>query len=107
LTRGDLYRVRRPSDDPKRSRVYVIVSRQALIDSLYSTVVCAPVYTSREGLATEVEVGPEQGLKHDSAVHCDGLVSIPKSKLTDYVATLPRPMVEALDRALRVALALE
>lgn len=107
MTRGDLYRVRRPSDDPKRSRVYVIVSRQALIDSRYSTLVCAPVYTSREGLATEVEVGPEQGLKHDSAVHCDGLVSIPKSRLTDYVATLARPTVEALDRALRVALAVE
>ena len=105
MRRGELYRVRRPADDPKRSRVYVIVSRQAVIDSRYSTVVCAPVYTSREGLATEL--GPDQGLKHDSAVHCDGLVSIQKSKLTDYVATLPRPLLEKLDGALRVALDLE
>jgi mRNA interferase MazF len=107
LRRGELYRVRRLADDPKRSRIYVIVSRQAVIDSRYSTVVCAPVYTAREGLASEVNLGPEQGLKHDSAVHCDGLVSLPKSKLTDYIATLPRPLVEELDRALRVALALD
>jgi mRNA interferase MazF len=46
-------------------------------------VVCAPVHTSREGLTTEVELGPEHGLKRESAVHCDGLVSIPKSKLSD------------------------
>ena len=107
MRRGELYRIRRPAEDPKRIRVYVIVSRQGVIDSRYSTVVCAPVYTSREGLATEVDLGPDQGLKHDSAIHCDGLVSIPKSKLTDYVAILPRPLLEKLDGALRVALDLE
>ena len=107
MRRGELYRIRRPPQDPKRSRVYVIVSRQALIDSRYSTVVCAPVYTSREGLATEVPVGPEQGLKHESAIHCDGLVSIQKSRLTDYVSTLSRPILKAVDDALRMALEVE
>jgi len=83
----------------------VVVSRQALIDSRFSTVVCAPVYTRRDGLATQVEVGPEDGLKHDSSIHCDALVSLPKSVLTDYVASLPSARVRALDQALRVALA--
>jgi len=100
-------RVRRPrGGDPKRSRVFVVVSRQALIDSRFSSVVCAPVYTRRDGLATQVEVGPEDGLKHDSSIHCDALVSLPKSVLTDYVASLPSARVRALDQALRVALAL-
>jgi len=84
----------------------VVVSRQALIDSRFSSVVCAPVYTRRDGLATQVEVGPEDGLKHDSSIHCDALVSLPKSVLTDYVASLPSARVRALDQALRVALAL-
>ena len=107
MKRGDLLRVRRPrGGDPKRSRVFVVVSRQALIDSRFSTVVCAPVYTRRDGLATQVEVGPEDGLKHDSSIHCDALVSLPKSVLTDYVASLPSARVRALDQALRVALAL-
>ncbi len=84
----------------------MVVSRQTLIDSRFSTVVCAPVYTRRDGLATQVEIGPEEGLKHDSSVHCDALVSLPKSALTDYVASLTPPRVRALDQALRVALAL-
>ena len=58
MKRGDLYRVRRPgTSDPRKSRVFVVVNRQTLIDSRFSTVVCAPVYTRREGLATEVPVG--------------------------------------------------
>jgi mRNA interferase MazF len=57
-------------------------------------------------LATQVEVGPEDGLKHESSIHCDALVSLPKTVLTDYVASLPPTRVRALDQALRVALAL-
>jgi mRNA interferase MazF len=80
LKRGDLFRVRRPQrGDPKSFRVFVVVSRQSLIDSRFSTVVCAPVYTRRDGLATQVDVGQEEGLKHESSIHCDALVSLPKS----------------------------
>lgn len=107
MRRGDLFRVRRPrGGDPKASRVFVVVSRQALIDSRFSTVVCAPVYTRRDGLATQVDVGPEDGLKHESSIHCDALISLPKEMLTDYVASLRAAPLRALDEALRVALAL-
>jgi mRNA interferase MazF len=108
VRRGDLYRVRRPGrDDPKRSRVFVVVSRDPLIDSAFSTVICAPVFTRHDGLATQVELGPEEGLKHPSSIHCDALVSLPKSALTDYVGSLPLDRVQALDRALRISLAVE
>jgi len=107
LKRGDFFRVRRPGrGDAKRSRVFVIVSRRALVDSLFSTVVCAPVYTRRDGLATQVEVGIEDGFKHESSIHCDALVSLPKAMLTDYVSSLKPARVRALDQALQVALAL-
>lgn len=39
-------------------------------------------------------------------VHCDALVSLPTSLLTDYVAGLKPLRLRALDQALRVALAL-
>ena len=84
----------------------MIVSRQALIESRFSTVVCAPVYSRRDGLATQVEVGVEDGFKHESSIHCDALVSLPKAMLTDYVSSLVPARVRALDQALRVALAL-
>lgn len=107
MRRGDLFRVRRPQGgDPRRHRVFVVVSRQALVDSLFSTVICAPIYTRRDGLATQVDVGPEDGLKHESSIHCDALVSLPKDRLTDYVASLGPARLRALDQALRVALAL-
>lgn len=99
--------MRKPGGDPKSHRVFVIVSRQALIESRFSSVICAPVYTRRDGLATQVNVGVECGLKHDSTVHCDELVSLPKRMLTDYVGALTLPARQALVGALRVALDIE
>lgn len=100
--------MRRPgSGDPRRSRVFVVVSRQPLIDSRFSTVICAPVYSRREGLATELAVGTAEGLKHDSSILCDALVSLPKAALTDFVSALSPQRLADLDDALRVALALD
>ena len=106
MRRGDLYRVVHPSrTEPKRSRVFAVVSRQILCDTAeYSTVICAPVSSSRHGLATQVPVGEEEGLKHPSSVHCDGLVSLPKTALTDYVGRLGPPKLAALNVGLKIAL---
>jgi mRNA interferase MazF len=43
-------------------------------------------------------------LKHDSSIHCDELVSIPKSVLTNFVGKLSPQKIETLNGALRVAL---
>lgn len=103
MRRGELYRVRRPDRDPKRTRVFVVVSRPALIRSSFPTVICAPVHTSRHGIGTEVPVGVDEGLKHDSSIQCDALVSLPKSGLTDFVGELSAAKLRALDAALRIA----
>ena len=108
MRRGDLYRVYRGSSrDPKRSRVFVVVSRQVLIDSRFSTAVCAPIYSADDGLSTQVRVGVEEGLKHASSIHCDELISLLKSGLTDFVGTLGAPKLEELSAALKTALELE
>jgi mRNA interferase MazF len=108
VKRGDLYRVAKPSsDDPKRFRVFVVVSRQVLVDSKFSTVICAPVYSARHGLSTQVNVGADEGLRHESSIHCDGLVSLPKSRLTHFVGHLPAAKLDALDRALVAALGVD
>jgi mRNA interferase MazF len=105
MKRGELYIVKHPSSrDPKRQRVFVIVSRQALIDSRFSTVICAPIFTIYHGLATQVPVGPDEGLKHDSSIHCDELVSLTKSAFSNFIGTLPPHKINALDQALRIAL---
>lgn len=105
MKRGELYRVAHPSArDPRKHRVFVVVSRQVLTDSRFSTVICTPIYSTHDGLSTQVLVGIEEGLKHDSSIHCDELVSLPKSALTHYVGMLPPSKIEELNRALRIAL---
>ena len=84
--------------------MFAIVSRQWLIDSKFSTVVCAPVYTRHDGLSTQVRLGAEEGLKHESSLHCDELVSLPKTVLTRYVGHLDVAKIRALDVALAAAL---
>jgi mRNA interferase MazF len=105
VKRGELYRVANPSaKDPKKSRVFVIVSRQVLIDSRFSTVTCAPIYSTHDALSTQVLIGIDEGLKHDSSIHCDELVSLPKSALTNFIGSLSPQKIEELNRALSMAL---
>jgi mRNA interferase MazF len=107
LKRAELYRVHKPAPgDPKRCRAFVVVSRQVAVDSKFSTVICAPVYSAFDGLSTQVPVGVAEGLKHESAIHCDGLVSIAKPLLTDFVGRLPMAKVRELDEALAIAVGL-
>jgi mRNA interferase MazF len=84
--------------------VFAIASRQVLIDSRFSSVMCVPVYSAYDGLATQVPVGIAEGLAHESSLHCDEVVSLLKTALTDYVGVLPPARVAALNRALRIAL---
>jgi len=104
MRRGELYRVYKPGGDPRQYRTFVIVSRQILIDSRFSTLVCAPIFTTGEGLSTQVPVGPDHGLKHPSWIFCDNLVSLRKSDLSDYVGSLSPAKISLLNSALKMAL---
>lgn len=108
MRRAELYRVQKPSSyDPKKYRVFIVVSRQVLIDSRFYTVICAPVYSKYDGLLTQVQVNVEDGLKYASSIHCDELISLPKSVLTNYVGMLSEQKITELDTALKAALDLD
>jgi mRNA interferase MazF len=80
MSRGEVYRLAPPpGGDPKRSRCYVVVSRQTLLDSRAANVICAPVH----------------------------LVLIEKGRLTNHVGSLAPMKLRALRHALRVALDVE
>jgi mRNA interferase MazF len=70
-------------------------------------VICAPIYSSYDGLSTQVQVGVEEGLKHVSSIHCDELVSLPKSILTNFVGSLSDNRRRELNQALKLALDLD
>jgi mRNA interferase MazF len=49
-------------------------------------------------------IGIEEGLKHKSSIHCDELISLPKTMLTNYAGALSPKKIGMLDQALRIAL---
>ncbi len=108
MTRGQLYVVRKQgAQDPRKQRVFVVVSRQALADTRFSTLICAPVYSQHDGLSTQVRVGVAEGLKKESSIHCDELVSLPKAVLTHYVGSLSATTLKQVNRAPAISLGLE
>jgi mRNA interferase MazF len=107
MRRGDIFRVHKPRGDPRQYRSFVVVSRQGLIDTAYATVICAPVFSNGTGLSTQVAVGPNEGLKHESWIVCDNLSSLQKSELTHFLGSLSWSKMAELDEALRIALALD
>jgi mRNA interferase MazF len=80
------------------------VSRQALIDSKFSSVICAPVFTQGAKLATQLEVGPEEEMLHASWIMCDRLVAFLKSELTNYMGPLGPLKLAGLNRARKISL---
>jgi mRNA-degrading endonuclease toxin of MazEF toxin-antitoxin module len=86
----------------------VVVSRRFIAEhDEVATVLCAPIYSSVLGLPTEVVVDSAVGIPRESAIRCDFLMLMFKSRLTKFVAKLPAAKVEELDRALAIALDLK
>lgn len=106
MTRGEIYRTReRVPERGGKPGFYVVVSRAFVAENDdLSTVICAPVYSQVLGLTTEVVLSPGDGLPRTSAVRCDFLTLMFKSRLTQFVATLSPEKVGELNRALAVAL---
>jgi mRNA interferase MazF len=104
VKRGELYRVPTTGNDPKPHRPFVIVSRTVLVDSRFSSVICAPVFSDGEGLSTQVQVGTDEGLKHPSWIMCDNLMSLRKADLRHYIGSLSPAKLRELTFALQEAL---
>jgi mRNA interferase MazF len=106
---GEIYRTRdRVAERGHKPGFYVVVSRDFVAANDHvSTVICAPVYSEVLGLRSEVAVGPDEGLPRQSAVRCDFLMLMLKTRLTGFVATLPPAKRQELRRALSIALQLD
>lgn len=89
---------------PGGRRPVCILTRDAAI-AVLDRVTCAPITRTIRGVASEVEVGPDQGLPTDAVINCDNLITIPISTLDPApVGHLDSASRANLDRALRYAL---
>jgi mRNA interferase MazF len=70
-------------------------------------VTVAPVTSTIRGLATEVSVGPPNGLEHDSVISCDNIMTIHKADLKKQIGYLLPDQEAALAEAIRYAFDLD
>ncbi|HVT15503.1 MAG TPA: type II toxin-antitoxin system PemK/MazF family toxin [Thermoanaerobaculia bacterium] len=87
---------------PNKRRPVLVLSRQRAI-SLLRTVLVAPITSAIHGVPSEVQVGLEEGLKHDSAVNLDHVQAVDQGKLRHFVGTVAPGKMTLVCRALLIA----
>ena len=100
MNRGEIWLYDFPRPDKRRP--VVILSRQDVIP-LLATVMVAPITSAIRGAPSEVVVGVEQGLKHESAVNLDHVQTVDKFRLRKLVGSLDPAVMEAICAALAIA----
>ncbi len=100
LSRGDIWLLALARPDKRRP--VLVLSRPSLIDALHTVTVAAVTSTLR-GSPTEVELGPEEGLKRTSCANLCNLFTVPQSRLRRFVGSVGRQKMLDVCRALAIA----
>jgi len=87
---------------PDKRRPVLVLSRQKAIGLLH-TVLVAPITSSAHGAPSEVAVGIEEGLKHESVVNLDQVQTVEQQKLHHFVGTVGPGKMAVVCRALMIA----
>ena len=87
---------------PDKRRPVLILTRQDVIGLLH-TVMVAPITSTIYGAPSEVQVGIEEGLKHESAINLDHVQTVEQSRLTARLGQLSPAKLRDVCRALAVA----
>ena len=87
---------------PDKRRPVLVLTRTEVIDLLH-TVMVAPITSTIRGAPSEVVVGLEEGLKHDSAVNLDHVQTVNKTNLKRFIGTVGPRKMNAVCRALAIA----
>lgn len=101
VDRGEiwLYMIKKPD---KRRPVPVLTRPEVI--GLLNTVTVAPITSTIHGAPSEVVVGTDEGLKHDSAVNLDHVQTVPQKNLSTYLGRLSEDQLKRTCRALAIAL---
>jgi mRNA interferase MazF len=88
---------------PVKSRPVVILTRNAVVDSIESLVVGLVTRTIR-GLETEVSLGRREGLPCPCVANLDNILTLPRGRLKRQMGALSQEKTTELDRAIIHAL---
>ena len=98
--RGEIWQYRLAPPDKRRP--VLILTRQEVLP-LLRTAMVAPITSTIRGIPSEVVVGPDEGLKHDSAINLDHVQTVEQRLLHRYVGSLTEPKMRQVCRALAIA----
>jgi mRNA interferase MazF len=101
VARGDVRLVRFPG--PDKQRPAVVLTRPSILDHL-SRVTVAPVTSTIRGVASEVALGTEDGMKQPCAINLHNIVTVPKEMLGRRVARLDERRLDQVCSAIAFAL---
>lgn len=88
-------------------RPVVIVSANFVNESAADMVIILPITTSLRPVRSHIRVEPpEGGLQHPSSVQCEQVRALSAGRLRERIGRLPPDTLRAIDRALRLILAL-
>jgi len=87
---------------PDKRRPVLVLTRPEVID-LLSTVMVAPITSTIRGAPSEVGVGVDEGLKHDSAINLDHVQTVSKARLRQFLGTVTPNTMRRVCRALAIA----
>ena len=98
--RGEIWYFRLRSPDKRRP--VLVLTRQRVLP-LLRTAMVAPITSTIRGVPSEVIVGMEEGLKHDSAINLDHVQTVEQRLLHRYVGSLSDVKMLRVCRALALA----
>jgi mRNA interferase MazF len=83
-------------------RPIVVLTRDPL-GAVLNAVIAAPVTSTIRGLSTEVRVGPEHGMLHDSVANLDNVQLVDRMQLIRRVGRVGPATLAAICEALSIA----
>ncbi|MBI2907312.1 MAG: type II toxin-antitoxin system PemK/MazF family toxin [Chloroflexi bacterium] len=93
-------------EPPAGRRPVVLLSRNEAY-SVRSLVVVAPVTTRNRHIASEVSLGPSEGMPRECAANLDSITTIPKDCLRNRLTTLSASKLEEIELAIHFVLGME
>ena len=98
--RGEIWQYRFKSPDKRRP--VLVLTRQEVLP-LLRTAMVAPITSTIRGLPSEVVVGVDEGLQHESAINLDHVQTVEQRLLRHYIGSLSEARMRHVCRALVLA----
>ena len=99
MNRGEVWWVERPAVG---RRPHLVLTRQATIPVL-NTILAVPATRTIRGIATEVRLGPADGMPEECALTLDNVTAVPRSLFVERICRLGVDRLNEVCRALAVA----